>query len=167
MKVISRYCSNTYCGREFKPRRSNHYYCNICSKLRGLYKEPEEKEEAVSETVPVGTAQTGAANELLVSAYFLKNGYYVFRNLSPNSPCDMIITRRGETPVKVEVTTGNLAAANVPGAFPIKDEDYDFDLLCVVYPDGIRIFTREEHELARQSREVNRKISISRRPVTV
>lgn len=164
MKVISRYCSNTYCGREFKPRKSNHYYCDTCLKLRGLYKEPEE---IVSETVNIGPAQIGAANELLVSAYFLKNGYYVFRNYSNNSPCDLIITRRGETPIKVEVTTGKLVGGSLPGWFSPKNEDYDFDLICVVYPDGIRIFTREEHELLRQNKEEGRKIIISRRPSRV
>ncbi len=47
----------------------------------------------------------GAIKELLVSADLLEQGFEVFRSVSPNASCDLIIHRNGEM-WKVEVRTG-------------------------------------------------------------
>ena len=47
----------------------------------------------------------GALAEILVSADLMRRGYQVFRALSPNAPCDLIVLNNG-FPLLVEVRTG-------------------------------------------------------------
>lgn len=54
--------------------------------------------------VPCGTV--GAIHELVVSVALMKEGWHVFRALSPACPCDLLIARKGETPLRIEITTG-------------------------------------------------------------
>lgn len=45
----------------------------------------------------------GAVGELLASTWLLKQGYEVFRNVSPHGIADMVAWRPGEPPIMVEV----------------------------------------------------------------
>lgn len=60
-------------------------------------------------------------------------GYFVYRNISPNGPCDIISLKDGITK-KVEVTTGRLCV-NGKISYPSKNPKYDFDILAVVLPN--------------------------------
>lgn len=53
----------------------------------------------------------GALAELLASAWLLKQGYEVFRNVSQCGVADMVAWRPGGLPVLVEVRTATLRAA--------------------------------------------------------
>lgn len=53
----------------------------------------------------VGTGATGARSELLVCADLIRLGYEVFRAVSPQCSCDLMILRKG-IPERVEVRTG-------------------------------------------------------------
>lgn len=50
----------------------------------------------------------GAFGELLVSADLLKRGYHVYRALSPAAPCDLLIFKDSEQPLRVEVRMGQI-----------------------------------------------------------
>lgn len=45
----------------------------------------------------------GAINELEVCAWLMRQGYEVFRNVSPTGKGDLIIWRHGEEPIIVDV----------------------------------------------------------------
>ena len=54
--------------------------------------------------LPTGTV--GAVGELGVCADLLRRGFHVFRSVSPNAPCDIVVLRPDLTPRRVEVRTG-------------------------------------------------------------
>lgn len=62
----------------------------------------------------------GAVGELMAAAVLLSRGYEVFRSVSPNARCDLVIIK-GRKTFKVEVRTGKLS--NGSFHFPRKDSD--------------------------------------------
>jgi hypothetical protein len=52
------------------------------------------------------TSTTGAIGELVAGADLLRRGYEVFRGLSPACSCDLIASKGGRRPLRVEVRTG-------------------------------------------------------------
>lgn len=56
----------------------------------------------------ISTVTLGATSELIAAADLMSKGYSVFRNMSPNGHCDLIIAKKYEPPQKVEVRTGKI-----------------------------------------------------------
>lgn len=54
----------------------------------------------------VSTSTTGATHELLVTTDLLKRGFNVYRAISPNAPCDLIVEKDGKL-CRLEVRTNN------------------------------------------------------------
>lgn len=57
-------------------------------------------------SIKLPTATTGTISELQVAKDLLSKGYYVFRSMTPNSPCDLITLKDGILK-RVEVRTAN------------------------------------------------------------
>lgn len=53
------------------------------------------------------TSIKGAISELEACTYFLKQGYEVFRNVSPVGKVDIIIWKVGEDPILIDVKTSS------------------------------------------------------------
>jgi hypothetical protein len=81
---------------------------------------------AYDANIPVGTV--GAMHELLVCADLLKRGYAVFRSVSPNAYCDMLMAKDGAI-LRVEVTTG---CRTISGSLSFPPKKNRFDLLAIV-----------------------------------
>ena len=127
------------CGREISPAkvrrtRGTAKYCGP-----SCQNEHWKKQYAGQNTLwnlPSGTV--GAINELRVSVDLLVKGYSVFRALSPNCPCDLVLLF-GRRVFRVEVTTGHRTSTGRL-TWPIKDGTR-FDVLAVVLPESIVYFT--------------------------
>jgi hypothetical protein len=84
----------------------------------------------------VAPGTQGAIAELKVAAYLAERGYAVFRAVSPNSLCDLIVWKDGKAQ-RIEVKTGQiLATGGISATYP-KPGRY-FDILAVVLPNEIR-----------------------------
>lgn len=88
--------------------------------------------------LPPGTI--GAAAELTVALEMLARGYYVFRSITPNSPCDLVVMRRDDGCVaRVEVRTGCFTPAGQL-ALSVKESDA-CDIYAVAVNDDV-VFVR-------------------------
>jgi hypothetical protein len=74
----------------------------------------------------------GASSELKVCADFLLAGYEVFRSVSLNCSCDLVVLKNGEV-FRVEVKTGY--KKQIPSADKTR-----FDILAVVNGEGISYY---------------------------
>jgi hypothetical protein len=83
----------------------------------------------------VPSVLVGDYHELVVSLDLFRRGYFVYRSLSRCSPSDLVILKRGESPLQVEVTTG--IRKKGCRSIPSKSSKHQFDILAVVYHDGI------------------------------
>lgn len=45
----------------------------------------------------MGPGDVGAKNEMIATVWLLEQGYYVFRNVSPNGPVDIVAMKGGKT----------------------------------------------------------------------
>jgi hypothetical protein len=88
--------------------------------------------------VNLAPGEVGAVAELLVSADLLARGYEVFRAVSQNCSCDLVIHRAGRL-WRVEVKTGQ----NRPGAavYAPRGNPNHYNLLAVVIWPGAIIYT--------------------------
>lgn len=80
----------------------------------------------------IQSGAVGAISELIVSAELMKKGYTVFRALSPDAFCDLLIHKDGKIK-RVEVTTGYQTAKGTI-SHPKKLEtmiERDIDILAV------------------------------------
>lgn len=57
----------------------------------------------------LGTSIKGAKNELLACVWFLEQGYEVFRNVSPTGKGDIIIWKKGEDPIIIDIKAAGKA----------------------------------------------------------
>lgn len=92
------YC--VYCKETAETEYKRTKFCsNDCASAYAREKHGRER------TFPVATATVGAISELEVAAYLMKQGYSVFRALSPACFCDLIAIKDGEI-ISLEVRTG-------------------------------------------------------------
>jgi len=69
----------------------------------------------------------GAIQELEACAYFLSLGFEVFRNVSPSGKGDIVIWRKGEKPIVIDVKTAGFSKVNEVKT-AIRQEDGTFSL---------------------------------------
>ena len=81
------------CNKQFVKKAPNQIYCSQSCRPVG-----SQRLEGILK------GNVGALSELLISADLFKRGYSVFRSLSPNAPCDLIILKNNHL-LKVEVKT--------------------------------------------------------------
>ena len=100
----------------------------------------------------------GAANEMLVSADLLKQGYEVFRALSGHASCDLL-AMRDSIVERVEVRTAFPSRTTKKDGtlyIPVTQSQLDkFDTLAIVHLDGSISYLRHEDvksEVMRRSR---------------
>lgn len=76
------------CNKEFSARIRTQLYCsNKCKK----HNEHIKYKKSIENRPNFPKSKVGDITELEVSAYFLKKGYEVFRNVSSSGPADLVI----------------------------------------------------------------------------
>lgn len=132
LKGVIMICSN--CSSEVPDKRIRknqlHHYCNKKCKQEYYTKHNKSKYYQFSRS----PSTTGAIYELMVCTELLKLGYDVFRSMSPNASCDLIINKNNIL-LKVEVTTGYQKVNNDLWHLPKNNNLYD--ILAVVTLTGI------------------------------
>lgn len=121
----TRFYECQYCGEPIPPERRMYRakYCSYsCGNRKARNKWKKIKEENPSSKLPTGTV--GALSELIVCCDLLEKGYSVFRSVSPQCKCDLILLKDKKV-LKVEVTTAILSPSGVHFQKIRKDRDYD------------------------------------------
>jgi len=91
-----------YCSKALS--RTKRLYCSS-SCQRDYY---SQQYRILNPSKPASAASIGTSAELIVSATLLRLGYPVYRSLSPNAPCDLIMyISPTKKPLRIEVTTGH------------------------------------------------------------
>jgi len=85
----------------------------------------------------ISTSTIGAAAELRVCAHLLELGYEVFRSMSPNCTCDMVIGKGGIA-ASVEVKSGARWRD-----WPSNRENISADILAVVDDCDVSYFVQQ------------------------
>jgi hypothetical protein len=80
-----------YCHSFYVKRRQNQKYCCINCKQKANRKKYEEDVVKRGNLNQINKGKVGDISELEMSAFYLRNGYEVFRNISQNGPADLII----------------------------------------------------------------------------
>lgn len=94
-------------------------YCDEKCKKRGNVKIPPRSNfELVDVSLSCGSK--GAFAELLAAAILLGRGYDVFRSVSPNAKCDLVIVR-GKLILRIEVRSGFCNGSSL--SYPKKEQD--------------------------------------------
>ena len=92
----------------------------------------------------ISKGSVGALAELAVSSDLLGRGYDVFRSVSPNAKCDLILLNGAHQCVRIEVTTGYRNRANDRVYYATHNKER-FDILAVyVSRDGEIVYMPED-----------------------
>jgi hypothetical protein len=79
------------CGKQYRPKQDHQKYCSrICRKS-------QEKNNSKSSLNHISQSKIGSVSELEMCAHYLREGYEVFRNVSPDGPIDIIILLKSYT----------------------------------------------------------------------
>lgn len=128
--TVERQCPQ--CGKSFT-KDSRAKYCSALCRQRASKLRQYGSEHIIS--LPPSTV--GSISEMRVISDLLSQGYYVFKSVSPNSPCDIIIIH-GDITLKVEVGT---ATTKLDGTFASREKhgNYDYDIRALITRDGSTI----------------------------
>jgi hypothetical protein len=127
----SRPCA--HCNSRYYPATPRQKYCSRpCS---NAVRDARQYGGKRHPKLPSGTL--GAMNEMVVCADLIRQGYHVFRAVSPSCPCDLLILS-GSKISRVEVTSG---CRNYKGKIMFCPHNLDYyDVLAVVLPGGEIIY---------------------------
>jgi hypothetical protein len=122
------------CGKEFQPRKNYHIYCSQkCA-------EPTYRPDRYhfEKSIPSGTV--GAIGELYVSLWLMRNGWDVYRALSPAASCDIAAIKENRL-YRFEVRTGYRNRAGQV-CYPKKSIRAE-NVAVVIYPEPELVFLPE------------------------
>lgn len=113
------------CQTTFHTARNSQVYCSKkCLQEKYRSAVPPDLQT-------IGRGAKGTYGELLVSADLIKKGWYVYRALSPHSPCDLIAVK-GQLIKRIEVTLGKRVTEGKISFNPHNDTATGFDIVAVV-----------------------------------
>lgn len=131
-KLYKKECNQ--CKTDFTGRSISTFCSKTCRQK--FYK---LKNNQVAEFKGLSTSTTGALNEYRVAIDLLSKGYEVFRSMSPNCTCDIVIRKVGILQT-LEVKTGyKLPSGVLVHPKPI----YKTDILAVVSRGGVITYNKE------------------------
>lgn len=120
------------CDREFSPLRTDQIYCSPSWQRKKNRPDLDWRAE-------IGKGNSGAYSELITTAVLLKHGYYVFRNVGPHGPCDLIALKNNEC-LRVEVKTEVPCSKQIP-IHKGYELGRDYDGMAVVnFEGGVEFF---------------------------
>ena len=115
------------CQREFEPVRTDQVYCSASCQRKKNRPDLDWRAE-------IGRGNSGAYSELIAAACLLRHGYYVFRNIGPNGPCDLVALKDNIC-FRVEVKTETPCSNQIP-THKGYELGEDYDVMAVVGFDG-------------------------------
>lgn len=127
MKKYNKKCAARRCGKEFETNKAHQIFCNRKCRITDNYLRQER------ELIPACPATVGAISELIASTDLLRNGYSVFRALSPACTSDLVAFRnaRNDVVYRIQVVTGY--KTHLGRIFSSKsDKHKDYDILAIV-----------------------------------
>lgn len=131
------------CGNKFKQKQIKQIFCSKkCSNGNRISIKCGKQISYNNYKKDLPPSTIGSIHEIIICADLMTNGYYVFRSMSPNSPCDIIAMRNGIT-YKIEVTTGYMLG-NGKFSFVEKGKNYDYDIIAIVSHDGSFVYIKKD-----------------------
>jgi len=124
-------CAN--CGKTYRSTRQK-YCSSVCKKELNARQVTRAMHDGLT------TASIGAMHELIACADLLRRGWSVFRAVSPSCKCDLVIMK-GTWLLRVEVTSGHIYKPSGRLSYVKKPDDYQFEVLAVVLPEGTVQYT--------------------------
>jgi hypothetical protein len=122
------------CGKEFLPRKNYHIYCSAkCAE--STYRPDRFR---FDKSTPPATV--GAIGELYVSIWLMRNGWDVYRALSPAASCDIAAIKEKRL-YRFEVRTGYRNRAGRV-CYPKKSIRAE-NIVVVIYPEPELVFLPE------------------------
>jgi hypothetical protein len=120
------------CGNAFLATTSGQKYCAPGCAASG------KGARRVVGVDGLSTGVVGAAAELLVSARLLREGWDVFRAVSPSAPCDLIVTK-GSAVCRVEVRSSSFLyrSGKLSYSWYAKKDEGRSDVLVMVSGDSM------------------------------
>lgn len=123
------------CGTQFTQRNNTQKYCSeACA--NSVYRINRYR---FDRSIP--TATVGAIGELYVSLWLMRNGWDVYRALSPAASCDIAAIKEGRL-YRFEVRTGHRNKARLV-CYPKKSIRAE-NIVVVIYPEPELVFIPEE-----------------------
>lgn len=98
-----------FCGKETHSLRKTRFCSIDCGKLY-QHRAYADRNNRGIDRLPTGTI--GAMSELFAAYYLMKNGFSVFRAMSPACFCDLVAVKNGH-PILIEVRTYCLTPGGV------------------------------------------------------
>jgi len=105
-----------------------------------MYTYQKKKHKELNERVDISYGKTGAVSELLVCADLLRRGHEVFRSVSQDCSCDMVILSRDKF-YRIEVRTGWILESGRIGFSHKKSDEGRYDIMAVVLRGRDIIYT--------------------------
>ena len=126
-----KYCSKE-CGIRAAAQRARLRYENKTEekRIRPFFL------KSLVETNGTSRGSVGATAELIAAADLLLKGFSVYRSVSPNAPCDLVIIGAKQTAIRVEVRTVNGVRATGTPKFSLNREFGKTDLYAAVLGPG-------------------------------
>lgn len=118
-----------WCGEINLNRISSAKYCSKSC----VNESAKAQRKSQNNFTDINRNKIGALSEILACADLLRNGFDVFRSVSPSASCDIIAYFKNKV-YRIEVTTGYFNIAGNP-AWPRKDQE-KFDILMVIFKNG-------------------------------
>ena len=89
MSKYNHLCYCLKCGESYKPKQKTQKYCSYeCRKMKAR---EESKKYSNCSLNHLSTSKIGGISEIEVCAYYLREGYEVFRNITASGPADIIV----------------------------------------------------------------------------
>ena len=79
------------CSKKFKKNCSHQKYCSKSCKRKSEQVKKEISFSCKEETKNLTASRIGDISEIEMTAYYLRKGYEVFRNVSCNGPADLVV----------------------------------------------------------------------------
>jgi hypothetical protein len=124
------------CGKLYKPKTIEHKYCSESCRR----KTERERNQNYHKTTlnHLSQGKIGSVSELEMSAHYLREGYEVFRNVSPDGPIDIIIFKK-ETGELHLIDIKSFVRTSSPNSYILKEENKkNFDVKVVPYDYNIK-----------------------------
>lgn len=79
------------CGKKYKPYTNMQKFCSESCKRKNKREKYRNSIIYKEETKNLTTSRIGDISEIEMTAYYLRKGYEVFRNVSCNGPADLVL----------------------------------------------------------------------------
>jgi hypothetical protein len=125
------------CGKQYRPYRPIQKYCSESCKRKSERDRVQEK-YGKSTLNHLSQGKIGSVSELEMCAHYLREGYEVFRNISPDGPIDIVIFKK-ETGELYLLDIKSFVRTTSPDSYILAEENKtNLDVKIVPYDYNIK-----------------------------